>query len=179
MVPVAQHDVVVIVTRIPHVQSTLVQPVVDRLQEGSQCVVLLASGVVVARHGEAPELARDFVGEDIVHLPVDPLEVCQRLVVFRLARQLTRPPRSAFDTATDVVRRGATHTEPAPVLAHLIDLPAEQMDDASGARQARRLAAPPLAHGIAVKQVIVLVVAVDEEGRPWAVVEPVDEELLL
>ena len=119
------------------------------------------------------------MGEDVVHAEVDLLEVRPALVHLGLARHLARPPRLAGHAAADVMGRRAAHAEPAPVGTHLVDLAAQQVNDALGAREERHLAAVPHRGLEAVEQVVVLVVAIDEERRPRTAVQPVDEELLL
>ena len=133
----------------------------------------------MAHHGKAPQLARHLVREDVVDLPVHALQVGQGLRIFLGAGHLAAPPRLALDTAADVVGRRTSHAEPPAELAHLVDLAAQQVDDALGPRDAGRLAATPRAGLEAVEDVVVLVVAVNEQRGPGTAVQPIEEEFLL
>ena len=130
-------------------------------------------------HGKATKAARHVMRKHIVNAKVHPLEIGPSLVVLLLAGHLPRPPAYALLPALDVVRRCAPHAKPATEPAHLIHLPTQEVNDVLRPRKDRDLSPMPDLGGKGVQQVVVLVVAVYEQRRPRAIVQPIDKELLL
>ena len=149
--------------------------------------------VVAAPHeGDAGGSA---VGDDVVHLPADRVELSPRLGVFLIGGQLLRPPRDVVDAVSrswlalehrepslkirgirlqnpilDVVAFCAAHGKEA-VTIQLKDLPAHQVQNMG--TNAVYLAAVPLRHGVSFQRVIVFMVAADEDQREGQAFQPV------
>ena len=135
------------------------------------------------------------VGDDVVHLPANRVEVSPCLGVFFIGGKLLRPPRDVVDA---VPRSGLTleHREPSPkirgvrlqnpilnivafcaahgeeaVTLQLEDLTAHQVQHVRP--NAMHLAAVPLCHGVSRQRVIVFMVAADEGKREGQAFQPV------
>ena len=149
--------------------------------------------VVAAPHeGDAGGSA---VGDDVVHLPVDRVEVSPRFIIFLIGGQLLRPPRDMVDAVSrsglalerhepllkirgirlqnsilDVMAFCAAHGEEAVTL-QLEDLTAHQVQLMRA--NAMHLAAVPIVHRISFLRVIVFMVAADEGKREGQAFQPV------
>ena len=149
--------------------------------------------VVAAPHeGDAGGSA---VGDDVVHLPADRVEVSPRLGVFFIGGKLLRPPRDVVDAVPrswlalerhepslkirgirlqnpilDVVAFCAAHGEEAVTL-QLEDLTAHQVQNMG--TNTVYLTAVPLRNRVSFQRVIVFVVAADEGKREGQAFQPV------
>ena len=135
------------------------------------------------------------VGDDVVHLPADRVEVSPRLGVFPIGGQFLRPPGNVVDAVSrswfalehhepslkirgirlqnpilNIVAFCAAHGEEAAAL-QLEDLTAHQVQNMG--TNAMHLAAVPLCHGVSRQRVIVFMVAADEGKREGQAFQPV------
>ena len=135
------------------------------------------------------------MGDDVVHLPADRVEVSPCLGVFLIGGQLLRPPRNMVDAVSrsglalerhdpllkfrgiwlqnpilDIVAFCAAHGEEAVTL-QLEDLAAHQVQHMGA--NAMHLAAVPLRYGVSFQRVIVFMVAADESKREGQVFQPI------
>ena len=135
------------------------------------------------------------VGNDVIHLPADRVEVSPRLGVFLIGWQFLRPPRNVVDAVSrsglalehhepslkirgirlqnpilDVVAFCAAHGKEAAAL-QLEDLTAHQVQHMRS--NAMHLAAAPLRYGVSRQRVIVFMIAADEYQREGQAFQPV------
>ena len=135
------------------------------------------------------------VGDDVVHLPANRVEVSPCLGVFFIGGKLLRPPRDVVDA---VPRSGLTleHREPSPkirgvrlqnpilnivafcaahgeeaVTLQLEDLAAHQVQHMRS--NAMYLAAVPFHHRVSFQRVVVLMISADEGKREGQAFQPV------
>ena len=159
------------------------------LQEIREPVRLVVTG---PHEGDAGGSA---VGDDVVHLPADRVELSPRLGVFLIGGQLLRPPRDVVDAVSrswlalehrepslkirgirlqnpilNIVAFCTAHGEEAVTL-QLEDLTAHQVQNMG--TNAVYLAAVPLRHGVSFQRVIVFMVAADEGKREGQTFQPV------
>ena len=149
--------------------------------------------VVAAPHeGDAGGSA---VGDDVVHLPADRVELSPRLGVFLIGGQFLCPPRNVVDSVPrswlaperhepllkirgirlqnpilDVVAFCAAHGKEA-VTIQLKDLPAHQVQNMG--TNAMHLASVPLRNRVSFQRVIVFMVAADKGKREGQAFQPV------
>ena len=159
------------------------------LQEVREPVRLI---VAAPREGDAGGSA---VGDDVVHLPADRVEVSPCLGVFFIGGKLLRPPRNVVDAVSrswfalehrepslkirgirlqnsilDVMTFCTAHSEEA-VSFQLVNLTSHQVQHMRA--NAMYLAAVPLRHGVTLQRVIVFMVAADKGKREGQAFQPV------
>ena len=179
-------SVVVVVAEQPVVVSCSFPYLLQEVREPVRLVV------AASHEGDAGGSA---VGDDVVHLPADRVEVSPRLGIFLIGGQLLRPPRDVVD-AVSRSWFALEHREPSlkirgirlqnPILdvvafcaAHGEEAAALQLEDLA-ARQVQHmrtntvyLATVPIVHRISFQRVIVFMVAADEGKREGQAFQPV------
>ena len=118
------------------------------------------------------------MGDDEVDLPADLVEPCPRGIEIALVRELLRPPAGIGHAVFPVHARGTAHGEDRRAV-ELEDLPAHEAADRRSIRQALRQPAVPRFHGTLLPVVEALVVAIHEENRVGARLEPSDVSAFL
>ena len=155
------------------IPALVVQAVLELVEESGQPVHIRAFPAWVRVERRREHARGAGMGDDAVDLPADLVELCPRGIEFALVRELLRPPAGIRHAVFPVHARGTAHGEDCRTV-ELKDLAARQAPNRRSIRQALRQPAVPRFHGTLLPVVEALVVAVDEQHRVGARLQPGD-----